>query len=413
MAKASKRIAIISSCQEDWGGSEELWGRAIPHFQSAGYSIVVLKRNLNKQHEQFVHLSRQGVLLKELLPAAWILNATKKHATLSRVINMFSRLVQKCFTRVINRLRRDHILHHDDNSYWVKKKLQKIQPQFVIVSQGMNFDGLEMAYGCLQLEIPYALIAQKAVDFYWPAHINRAGLRKVYQHASCSYFVSNHNKRLTEEQFGTRFPKSEVIYNTVKVARQLIPMPGTEQGFRLACIGRYFLLDKGQDILIRIMAMPKWKTRPITISFIGAGNDKEALMAMVALLGLKNVQFLDYVEDITRLWQHHHALILPSRSEGLPLVLLEAMACGRTAIVSMAGGNPEVITDGVTGFIGHANEDDFDRAMERAWEARNEWDTVGKRAYAFIEEHVPLQPEKHFADSLLSRIENEPVKINA
>jgi glycosyltransferase involved in cell wall biosynthesis len=403
MAEANKQIVIISSCQDDWGGSEELWARAIPHLQSAGYRITVLKRNLNKQHKQFVNLARQGVLLKELLPASWILNGAKKSSMRSRAISLVSRLIQQFLMRVV----KGHFLHYNyKDSYWVKKKLQKIKPQFVIVSQGINFDGLGLAYGCLQLGIPYVLIAQKAVDFYWPFHIERTGLRDVYLNASWSYFVSNHNRRLTEEQFGTRLPKSEVIYNTVKVARQIIPMPDNSQGFRLACIGRYFLLDKGQDILIRIMALSKWRSRPVTISFIGTGNDKEGLMRMVELLGVENVQFLDYVEDIEGIWQNHHALILPSRSEGLPLVLLEAMACGRTAIVSMAGGNPEVITDGLTGFIGHANEDDFDQAMERAWDARDKWGMIGKRAYTFIEENVPLQPEKQFTDSLLNRIGN-------
>ncbi|PSL44681.1 glycosyltransferase involved in cell wall biosynthesis [Chitinophaga niastensis] len=403
MAEANKQLAIIASCQEDWGGSEELWARAIPHLQSAGYSITVLKRNLNKRHKQFVNLARQGVLLEELLPGLRISNNAKMSADLSKAITISFGLLNKVFRRVLGSVKQDNTLYFNGD-YRVRKKLQKIQPQFVIVSQGINFDGLELANSCSQLGIPYVLIAQKAVDFYWPSHINRAALRDVYLKASWSYFVSNHNRQLTEEQFGTRFPKSEIIYNTVKVARQIIPMPGTEEGFRLACIGRYFLLDKGQDILIRIMAQPKWRTRPVTISFIGSGVDKEGLMEMVELLGVENVQFLDYVEDITGLWQNHHALILPSRSEGLPLVLLEAMACGRTAIVSAAGGNQEVITDGVSGFVGHANEDDFDKAMERAWDAREEWEVMGKRAYTFIEEKVPLQPEKQFTDSLLSRM---------
>jgi glycosyltransferase involved in cell wall biosynthesis len=274
----------------------------------------------------------------------------------------------------------------------------------VIISQGINFDGLGLAYNCAQLGLPYVLIAQKAVDFYWPYHAGRAAMRDIYLKAAWSYFVSNRNKKLTEEQFGICLPKSEVIYNPVKVSRQILPMPGTKQGFKLACIGRYFLLDKGQDILIRIMAQPKWKARPIVISFIGSGIDKEGLIEMAALLGLENIRFLDFVEDIEELWKNYHALILPARSEGLPLVLLEAMACGRTAIVSTAGGNGEVITDGVNGFIGYANENDFDMAMERAWEARAEWEVMGKRAYAFIEENIPIPPEKKFAESLLNRI---------
>jgi glycosyltransferase involved in cell wall biosynthesis len=407
MAAVNKQIAIITSCLEDWGGSEELWARAIPHLQAAGYQVTVLKRNLNKQHPQFMNLARQGVVLEELLPPAARINSSRPANPAGRIIYVAAacfKLFGKGCKRALSIIRRNETAGFI-NDYRLQKKLQHIQPQFVIVSQGINFDGLELAYNCLQLGLPYVLIAQKAVDFYWPYYTNRAMLRNIYVKASRCYFVSNHNKQLTEEQFGTRLPQSAVIYNTVKVPRQVLPMPGTTQGFRLACVGRYFLLDKGQDILIRIMAQPKWKARPITISLFGAGIDKEGLMEMAGLLNVKNVQFLDPVEDMVGLWKNHHALILPARSEGQPLVLLEAMACGRTAIVSMAGGNSELITDGVNGFIGHANEDDFEKAMERAWNAREKWEEIGKRAHAFIQENVPLQPEKQFVDSLLNRMD--------
>ncbi|HEY8897846.1 MAG TPA: glycosyltransferase, partial [Niastella sp.] len=305
-AKAHKQIVIITSCQEDWGGSEELWARSIPHLQSAGYSITVLKHHLNKQHKQFVNLARQGVALEELQPAA-------------RRSTTFIGLLRRVFRRVFTAGKRNNTTYFTNDNY-LQKKLRKRQPQLVIISQGINFDGLGLAYNCAQLGLPYVLIAQKAVDFYWPYAAGRVAMRDVYLKAAWCYFVSHHNKKLTEEQFGTCLPKSEVIYNPVKVSRQILPMPGTEQGFQLACIGRYFLIDKGQDILMRIMARPRWKARPITISFIGSGVDKEGLIEMAALLGLENVRFLDFVEDIEGLWKNYHALILPARSEGLPLV---------------------------------------------------------------------------------------------
>jgi glycosyltransferase involved in cell wall biosynthesis len=402
-ATANKQIAIITSCQEDWGGSEELWARAIPYLQSAGYNVTVLKHHLNKQHNQFVKLARQGVVLEELQPAARQSNKGVKSSMPAKAIAASIKLLRRIIRRIFTVGKRNNTTYFTNDNY-LQKKLRTIQPQLVIISQGINFDGLGLAYNCAQLGLPYVLIAQKAVDFYWPYHAGRAAMRDIYLKAAWSYFVSNRNKKLTEEQFGICLPKSEVIYNPVKVSRQILPMPGTKQGFKLACIGRYFLLDKGQDILIRIMAQPKWKARPIVISFIGSGIDKEGLIEMAALLGLENIRFLDFVEDIEELWKNYHALILPARSEGLPLVLLEAMACGRTAIVSTAGGNGEVITDGVNGFIGYANENDFDMAMERAWEARAEWEVMGKRAYAFIEENIPVPPEKKFAESLLNRI---------
>jgi glycosyltransferase involved in cell wall biosynthesis len=393
MAETNKQILIISSCHEDWGGSEELWARTIPYFQLAGYGITVFKIRLNTQHKKYVELAKQGVVLENLESEFGLLNSIKKP----------SLLLTKVFKRVLKMVKPDNTPYASDN-YWVKKKLEKINPQFAIISQGINFDGLSLAYACLQLNIPYVLIAQKAVDFYWPTPFERPVMRKVYQQASWSYFVSKHNKQLTEEQFGIRLPKSEVIYNPVKVKRHITPMPSTEDGYKLACIGRYFLLDKGQDILIRIMAQAKWRERPITVSFIGSGTDKEALVEMIALLGVNNVRFLDHVDDIAKLWETYHALILPSRSEGLPLVLLEAMAVGRTAIISAAGGNAEVIIDGVNGFIGQANEVDFDNAMERAWNKREEWGAMGKLAHAFINENVPLQPEKDLVNSILNRM---------
>lgn len=403
MAAANRQIAIITSCQEDWGGSEELWARAIPYLQSAGYNVTVLKHYLNKQHKQFVNLARQGVTLEELQPAARRSARKGRFSNLVKAITTSTELLKRVHRRLYKAVKRNNPLFFTKDSF-LQKKLRKIQPELVIISQGINFDGLGLAYNCAQLGLPYVLIVQKAVDFYWPYPAGRNAMRDVYLKATWSYFVSNHNKRLTEEQFGTFLPKSEVVYNPVKVPRQILPMPGTEQGFRLACIGRYFLIDKGQDILLRIMARTKWKERPVTISFIGSGVDKEGLIEMAALLHLENVRFLDHTEDIEGVWKNYHALILPARSEGLPLVLLEAMACGRTAIVSTAGGNREVISDGVNGFVGHANEDDFEMAMERAWNARAQWEVMGKRAYAFIEENVPLNPEKKFVGSLLNRI---------
>ena len=400
---ANKQIAIITSCQEDWGGSEELWARAIPYLQSAGYNITVLKHRLNKQHKQFVNLAKQNVVLVELQPVVRSSGRKGSFATVVNAVTASAELLRRILRRLFKTGKHNSTAYFTKDNF-LQKKLRAIQPQLVIISQGINFDGLGLAYNCAQLGLPYVLIAQKAVDFFWPYANGRVAMRDVYLKAAWSYFVSNHNKKLTEEQFGTCLPKSEVVYNPIKVSRQILPMPGAEQGYQLACIGRYFLIDKGQDILMRIMALPKWKARPITISFIGSGIDKEGLTEMAALLGLGNVRFLEYVEDIEELWKSYHALILPARSEGLPLVLLEAMACGRPAIVSVAGGNREVITDGVNGFIGHANEDDFDLAMERAWNARSEWEVMGKRAYTFIEENIPLHPEKKFAESILSRI---------
>ncbi|MNL47386.1 Spore coat protein SA [compost metagenome] len=80
--------------------------------------------------------------------------------------------------------------------------------------------------------------------------------------------------------------------------------------------------------------------------------------------------------------------------------MIEAMALGRTVIVSTAGGNSEIIENGINGFIGDATEKDFERSMDEAWENRDKWDEIGKTACLHIENNFPASPERVFANSI-------------
>lgn len=359
----NKQIIIVSTCQEDWGGSEELWGRSIPYFLDFGYEIIVCKEKINAEHPEFVKLLEAGVTLHQLNPDQ--IDPITKNAETEFAL----------------------FLHQQ-------------QPSIVIISQGINFDGLGMGYLCLEQKIPYVLLAQKAVNVFWPNHIDREDMKNVYINAEKSFFVSDHNLQLTEEQFGTRLTNAIVISNPVKVQRVPLQYPSTDNGYKLACIGRFLLIDKGQDILIRIMAKDKWKSRPLKVSFIGSGVDKVALIELARLLNVKNVEFLDNQDDIKEVWKSYHGLILPSRSEGTPLVLLEAMALGRVSIVSDAGGNADLIDESKSGFIGQPNEKDFEDAMEKAWEARDTWQEMGIMACEKIKNKIPLLPERDFAETI-------------
>src|SRR5690606_14846293 len=163
-------------------------------------------------------------------------------------------------------------------------------------------------------KIPYLIVSHKAVEFYWPPVQEKEYMKEVFLHAKLCCFVSYHNLRLTEAQLGVRFNNSTVIFNPVKLNRQATKYRSTAEGFRLACIGRLFLIDKGQDILIRILAQQKWKRRPITISLIGSGIDLVNIREMINLYQLDNILIENYHNDVGSLWRNFHALILPSRS---------------------------------------------------------------------------------------------------
>ncbi len=84
----------------------------------------------------------------------------------------------------------------------------------------------------------------------------------------------------------------------------------------------------------------------------GGGPAQSALQALGNALGLEGVvRWLGHRADMADLYAAADLVCLPSRVEGLPLVILEAMACGRVVVATDAGGVAEAIEDGVTGRV--------------------------------------------------------------
>jgi glycosyltransferase involved in cell wall biosynthesis len=378
--KPAGRVAIITTCGEDWGGSEELWALSLPFLLSRGFEIRVFKERIKKDHPRFVALSQSGVTLQDL--------------DVSSIKDSAKRMLLKIW-RKWRPGKPPNPLHAAFG-----KHLRRYQPQLVVVAQGINFDGLAYAHECRLQKIPYVVICQKAVEFYWPPPSDRDFMREALQGARQCFFVSKHNLQLTEEQFGVRLPNAHILFNPVRLALKALPYPGVTTGYRLACIGRLFVIDKGQDMVLRILALDRWRQRPITVSFIGMGVDEAGLRAMAELLDVKNIIFEGQLNDMSEVWARCHALILPSRSEGLPLVVLEAMSAGRPVIATTAGGTGEVVEEGRTGFLSASCQEDFEAAMERAWQRRDDWEMMGREAVAVLTKLVPTSPEEDFANAL-------------
>ncbi|MEQ1834564.1 MAG: glycosyltransferase, partial [Candidatus Eisenbacteria bacterium] len=87
------------------------------------------------------------------------------------------------------------------------------------------------------------------------------------------------------------------------------------------------------------------------------------------------VQFVGQVEDVGGLLAAADAVLMPSRWEGLPLVLLEAMARARPVVAAAVGGVSDVLQDGVTGTLVPPNDigalaealTELQRKSDRAW----------------------------------------------
>lgn len=109
---------------------------------------------------------------------------------------------------------------------------------------------------------------------------------------------------------------------------------------------------KGLEYLLRAARILVSRQCRVQIAIVGDGSLREALEQQARDLGIvENIVFLGHREDTQELMFALDIFALPSLSEGIPMALLEAMAAGRAIVASRVGGIPEVIRDGVEGYL--------------------------------------------------------------
>jgi glycosyltransferase involved in cell wall biosynthesis len=110
--------------------------------------------------------------------------------------------------------------------------------------------------------------------------------------------------------------------------------------------------EKGYDVLLEATSMLLDQGVPIRIVAAGTGPLSESLVQAHRDLGLgDHFQFLGQRSDAMRLLAGADAFVLPSRQEGLPVVLMEATSVGLPIVASDIGGVPQILTDGVDSLI--------------------------------------------------------------
>jgi phosphatidylinositol alpha-1,6-mannosyltransferase len=131
---------------------------------------------------------------------------------------------------------------------------------------------------------------------------------------------------------------------------------GFPEGRVILSVGRWLEKEryKGMDTLIT--ALPRLLTRwpELQLVAVGDGDDRVWLEELAEKNGVnRHVHFLTGLsfEELAACYEACEMFALPSRGEGFGLVYLEAMAHGKPVIGGAHGGAPEVIEDGVTGYL--------------------------------------------------------------
>jgi len=145
----------------------------------------------------------------------------------------------------------------------------------------------------------------------------------------------------------------------VTVIPNCVPLSGLsglhlfkKYGYDILFVGR-LTKAKGVDILLKAVRILKDKYRKkLKVAIVGDGSLKKNLYNMTVELGInEEVKFLGVRKDIGKLMESSSVFVLPSRWEGLPMVILEAMSKGMSIIATKVGGIPEVIENGKEGIL--------------------------------------------------------------
>jgi len=113
-----------------------------------------------------------------------------------------------------------------------------------------------------------------------------------------------------------------------------------------------FKAAKDHATLLRAAAQVRQAIPSVRFVLVGQGPLEAETRRLAGQLGLdQTVVFAGFRTDATRLMAGFDAFALSSTYEGLPIALIEAMAVGCPAVVTRVGGTPEVVADGVHGFL--------------------------------------------------------------
>ena len=153
--------------------------------------------------------------------------------------------------------------------------------------------------------------------------------------------------------------KSHVIVNGIdadRVAAAAMTRAEARQALRLEpdalVLGTMARFDriKALDALLRAFAVAASREPTARLLLVGDGPEASRLRALAGTLGIEaRVRLPGFIADAARLLPALDLYVSASRKEGLPLALLEAMACGLPVVATRVPGHVDVIEEGVTG----------------------------------------------------------------
>lgn len=211
---------------------------------------------------------------------------------------------------------------------------------------------------------PYSFTVHGPEEFTRPMNLDEKISRAAFVVAISDFGRSQLYMR---SQFSD-WPKVKVVHCGVErnfyEDAVVPPVPSTP---RLVCVGR-LCSQKGQLLLVEAAARLLARNVPFELVLAGDGPMRGELETLIRQHGLgQRVRITGWISssDVRREILASRAMVLPSFAEGLPVVIMEAMALKRPVLSTYVAGIPELVRSGETGWLFPAGSvDDLAQAME-------------------------------------------------
>jgi glycosyltransferase involved in cell wall biosynthesis len=166
---------------------------------------------------------------------------------------------------------------------------------------------------------------------------------------------------------------------------------------RLVCVGR-LVPQKGQVLLLEACARLVANGVKFRLVLAGDGQTRELLEGLIERLALKeHVRITGWISasDVRQEILAARALVLPSFSEGLPVVVMEAMALRRPIVATYVAGIPELVRTGENGWlVPAASVDELTKALQDCLtRAPEELQRMGENAYQRVVERHSIEDQ--------------------
>lgn len=250
-------------------------------------------------------------------------------------------------------------------------------------------------------------------------HVNQQMLREKVRDAAFAVTISDYNVRFIAECCGEEVAqKFEVIRcgADLSVFKPQGKPPAPGRPLEILCIAS-FRTVKGHRVLLKACAQLRDRGVPFRCRLIGYGPCQKEILQQIAECGLTNLVIVEGAQprpEVVRMLGEADVLVLASiqtrdgSREGIPVALMEGMACGLPVVASRISGIPELVEEGVSGLLftpGAATE--AADALERLAGDPELRDRMGRAARIRVEVSFDLVKNAHI---LAERIQ-EKIRI--